>query len=131
MYHEIEKTEIQLIEDSIAIIMEFIATIEENSPNETKEKLKVKVKVLKERAKEIHALNNSMQNYRIFLYWFMDEIKIRNEIQNLLLQICVLEEKYHDAIKNVEFQELKNKIRSEIKDIQVRVKALEKLLADK
>jgi len=31
----------------------------------------------------------------------------------------------------VEFQELKNKIRSEIKDIQVRVKALEKLLADK
>ena len=61
----------------------------------------------------------------------MDEIKIRNEIQNLLLQICVLEEKYHDAIKNVEFQELKNKIRSEIKDIQVRVKALEKLLSDK
>ena len=61
----------------------------------------------------------------------MDEIKIRNEIQNLLLQICVLKEKYHDAIKNVEFQELKNKIRSEIKDIQVRVKALEKLLADK
>jgi len=36
--------------------------------NETKEKLKVKVKVLKERAKEIHALNNSMQYYRIFLY---------------------------------------------------------------
>ena len=58
----------------------------------------------------------------------MDEHLIRNEIQYLLLQMCILEDKYHDAVKNDDFLETKKKIRLDIKSIQNKLKDLEIML---
>ena len=62
MYHGVEKLDIQLNEKSIDIWTYYIASIEDDTSSEVRERLRIRLQKLKERAKNLDLLYKSQHN---------------------------------------------------------------------